>query len=146
MVKIYSVALDTMHEVEEISKSESEWKAVLDPLTYRVARRKDTEPPFTGIYHDCHKPGIYTCACCGTDLFRSEDKFDSGTGWPSFTRPVSEANIRIQPDMSLGFVRDEVLCALCSAHLGHVFDDGPHPTGLRYCMNSAALRLKTNSS
>lgn len=143
MVQIYSVADGRLIDMEPVEKSESEWKAVLDPLTFEVARRKGTEAPFSGRYHDCHAEGIYACACCGTDLFLSGDKFDSGTGWPSFGRAVSEQNITIQVDYSGGMVRDEVLCALCGAHLGHVFNDGPGPGGLRFCMNSAALRLKT---
>ncbi len=143
MVQIYSVQEGRLIDMEPVERTESEWKAVLDPLTFEVARRRGTEPPFTGRYHNCHTDGVYTCACCGTDLFLSEDKFDSGTGWPSFTKVVSEQNITIQEDHSGGMIRDEVLCALCGAHLGHVFNDGPPPAGLRFCMNSAALKLKT---
>jgi len=143
MVQIYSVQEGRLIDMEPVERTESEWKAVLDPLTFEVARRRGTEPPFTGRYHNCHTDGVYTCACCGTDLFLSEDKFDSGTGWPSFTKVVSEQNITIQVDHSGGMIRDEVLCALCGAHLGHVFNDGPPPGGLRFCMNSAALRLRT---
>ena len=143
MVWIYSVRDGRLIDMEPVEKTESGWKEALDPLTFDVARRKGTEAPFSGRYHDCHKEGVYACACCGADLFLSEDKFDSGTGWPSFRRVVSEHNINIQVDRSGGMIRDEVLCTLCGAHLGHVFNDGPPPDGLRFCMNSAALRLRT---
>ncbi|MCQ1537780.1 peptide-methionine (R)-S-oxide reductase MsrB [Methanocalculus taiwanensis] len=143
MVQIYSVTEGRLIDQEPIEKSESTWKAILDPITFEVARRGGTEPPFTGRYHNCHLNGIYLCACCETDLFYSEDKFDSGTGWPSFTKAVSENNIHIKVDRSAGMIRDEVLCALCGAHLGHVFNDGPPPAGRRFCMNSASLRLRS---
>ncbi len=143
MVQIFSVRDGRLIDMEPVEKTENEWKSVLDPLTFDVARRKGTEAPFSGRYHDCHIEGVYACACCGTDLFFSDDKFDSGTGWPSFRRAVSEQNIRIQVDRTAGMIRDEVLCALCRAHLGHVFNDGPPPDGRRFCMNSAALSLRT---
>lgn len=143
MVQIFSVRDGRLIDMEPVEKTEDEWKSILDPLTFEVARRKGTEAPFTGRYHNCHDKGVYLCACCGTDLFFSEDKFDSGTGWPSFRRAVSEQNIRIQVDRSAGMIRDEVLCALCGAHLGHVFNDGPPPDCRRFCMNSAALSLRT---
>lgn len=143
MVQIYSVRDGRLIDREPVKKSEREWKAILDPVTFEVARKRGTEPPFTGRYYNCHQDGIYACACCGTDLFLSTDTFDSGTGWPSFSKAVSEHNIHIEVDRSAGMIRDEVLCALCGAHLGHVFNDGPPPEGLRFCMNSAALRLRS---
>ncbi len=125
--------------IEKISKTDAEWRKQLNPLQYRVTRQADTERAFTGIYWDNHENGIYQCIGCGLPLFESKTKFESGTGWPSYYKPIDPCHVEIKVDKTLGMVREEVLCARCGAHLGHVFPDGPKPTGLRYCMNSASL-------
>ncbi|NIQ92845.1 MAG: peptide-methionine (R)-S-oxide reductase MsrB [Desulfuromonadales bacterium] len=124
---------------EKVVKSEAEWREILGPEQFSVLREEGTEPAFSGRYHDHHGEGTYTCAGCGLDLFSSKTKYDSGTGWPSFTAPVAEENIGSREDRKFFMVRTEVHCARCGGHLGHVFEDGPEPTGLRYCINSAAL-------
>jgi peptide-methionine (R)-S-oxide reductase len=127
---------------EKIEKSDEEWKQSLTPQQYHVLREKGTERPFTGEYADTHNDGMYRCAGCGNPLFSSETKYESGSGWPSFYEPVAKDAVETEIDRKFGMARTEVLCAKCGGHLGHVFPDGPEPTGLRYCMNSAALKLE----
>ena len=131
-----------MTQKTRVKKSDAEWRQQLSPEQYRVLRQKGTERPFTGRYAETMEPGTYCCAGCGTPLFRSETKFDAGCGWPSFWAPLDEENVQTEMDTSFGMIRTEVECAVCGGHLGHVFDDGPAPTGLRYCINSASLDLE----
>lgn len=127
--------------MDKIEKSDEEWREDLTPEQYAVCRQCSTEAPFTGAYWDCHDPGTYRCVCCGAPLFDSGTKFDSGSGWPSFWQPISPESVTTRVDTSQGMKRVEVLCKKCGAHLGHIFPDGPKPTGLRFCINSTALAL-----
>jgi peptide-methionine (R)-S-oxide reductase len=132
--------LEKVH-LAKVVKSEEEWKKMLSPLAFDVTRHADTERAFTGQYWNLHDKGLYRCICCDNALFSSDTKFESGTGWPSFWAPIAEENVRKERDTTFGIVREAVNCTLCDAHLGHVFDDGPRPTGLRYCMNSVSLKF-----
>jgi peptide-methionine (R)-S-oxide reductase len=140
-IKIYDAKQNSKVSVERIEKSDREWKNLLTEKQFEITTKKGTETPGSCPFNDVHEPGIFRCVRCDTDLFRSATKFESGTGWPSFYEPVSPLNIVEQPDHSFGMMRTEVTCARCGSHLGHVFDDGPPPTGKRYCMNGFALRF-----
>ena len=130
---------------DEVRRTEEEWRNLLSPAQYRILRQQGTEPAFSGAFWDSHEPAFYLCGGCGAKLFDSDTKFDSGTGWPSFYAPADERAVAVQRDQSHGMTRTEVLCRRCGGHLGHVFDDGPRPTGLRYCINSAALKQEKKS-
>ncbi len=144
-IQIFDVKKNSVISVEKVVKTDAEWQKLLTKKQYEITTKRGTEAPGSCTFDEVHAPGIFRCIRCGTDLFRSSTKFESGTGWPSFYEPVSPLNIVEQTDTSLGMVRTEVLCARCGSHLGHIFDDGPKPTGKRYCMNGFTLKFEAES-
>ena len=140
-VRVFVLSTKGYVSVEKVKKTDEEWRKILAPEVFEVTRQRGTERACSGAYWSHHEAGSYSCVCCGLDLFTSDSKFDSGTGWPSFFQPVAKENVIEEQDRSFGMVRTEILCAKCDSHLGHVFEDGPRPTGLRYCLNSLALKF-----
>jgi peptide-methionine (R)-S-oxide reductase len=144
-VDIYDAAQHKVEAVDKVQRSDEEWRKLLPKKEYEITTKRGTEAPGSKTFDEVHEPGTFKCVRCGTDLFRSTAKFESGTGWPSFYEPVSKLNVVEHADLSLGMIRTEVLCARCGSHLGHVFNDGPRPTGLRYCMNGYALKFQADA-